>query len=1042
MASFDVAGQRACIVAFLALAQGLASHALDPAKSIDQYVHTAWTTEDGLPQNSVNDILQTRDGYLWIATFGGLARFDGVRFTIFDAGSSPGLDSNRLTALYEDHAGRLWIGSEDGLVSYATGSPPVFTTITSPADRQPGSVHQIAEDDDGSLLIAATNSLWRLRGLESGWKSLLPSELPGQAVGLGRDSQGRLLIGGAGSLTRRDEKGRFTVFDLNNHQPPLHWFHTFIPHPEGGLWVGTSSGLARWQRDTLQPVFLRSTPGAFTRGDLVVDRDGNFWVTVAGDLHRLTGDRISTLELDGRVRVLYEDNEGNLWIGSDGGGLYRLHDGAFTSFGAAHGFSDAGVLPILETTTGEIWLGTRCDGFFRFREQQFSRVDLPHYFDCSSALLEDTKNRIWLGGNGLAIWQNEAAEIVWSTDDHLTSNDGLASNSVWALYEDRQGTIWAGLLGDGLVQLNDTELVQAYTMAHGLVDNDVRFLTEDHAGNLWIGTRHGLSRMTGRGSEAEFTNFTQTNGLPHGFVREILEDPSRNGLWLGTYGGGLAWLDTQNHHLTVLSSRSGLPENIASRILDDDNGYLWLAGNRGITRLKRADAEEYVRGHRQQVLGTLYGKADGMASAETNGGGQPAGWKTSTGQLWFPTIRGVTVVDPTRLRPETIPPVHIERVLINQEEQLLAQKLLAGPGRNQLEVHYTGLQYALAKEVRFRFRLLGLDDQWQEVGGRRTAYLAPVPPGKYVFEVSATAYEGGEWSQPASFKIEFEPHIWQTKWLQTLLLFLVALIAGSRLRAFLKRERALKAEVERRKKIEAEKQKAIDELENKNAEMERFVYTVSHDLKSPLFTIRGFLGMLRRDVQNDDQPSFEKDMERIENATGQMESLLNDLVQLSRAGHMKLNLQDVGLAALFDEALERTHGHIQERGVEVVLVDDLGTVRVDVDRILEVLQNLIENAVRFMGDQPQPCLEIGRTGKKDAALFYIRDNGIGIEPRYQEKIFGLFERLDSGVEGTGIGLAIARRIVQLHGGSIWVESDGVGKGSTFWITLPTRKNRT
>lgn len=249
------------------------------------------------------------------------------------------------------------------------------------------------------------------------------------------------------------------------------------------------------------------------------------------------------------------------------------------------------------------------------------------------------------------------------------------------------------------------------------------------------------------------------------------------------------------------------------------------------------------------------------------------------------------------------------------------------------------------------------------------------------------------------------------------------------------RNRRLVVEIDERRRMQAERETLIEELEAQKAELERFAYTVSHDLKSPLVTIKGFVGMLERDAASGRTERLRSDIDRIKKAADRMAQLLEDLLELSRIGRQVNPPQDVSLTELACEAAEIVLGQIRERAVDVVIEEAMPVVQGDRVRLLEVFQNLIDNAVKFIGSQPEPRIEVGAQENADETVYFVRDNGVGIDPQYCEQVFGLFERLDADAKGTGIGLAIAKRIVEVHAGRIWVESEGTGQGSTFYFTL-------
>jgi signal transduction histidine kinase len=252
----------------------------------------------------------------------------------------------------------------------------------------------------------------------------------------------------------------------------------------------------------------------------------------------------------------------------------------------------------------------------------------------------------------------------------------------------------------------------------------------------------------------------------------------------------------------------------------------------------------------------------------------------------------------------------------------------------------------------------------------------------------------------------------------------------------LKYQVELEAKVQELAVRQQERETLIEELEAKNAELERFTYTVSHDLKSPLITIRGFLGFLQEDATAGDAQRMRRDIAHITTATDKMQWLLNDLLELSRIGRLMNPPEEIHFEEIVREALETVSGRLNAQKVRVKIAADRHLLHGDRQRLREVFENLLDNAIKYLSSQPAPEITIGIRSAGGEAIYYVKDNGIGLAPQYQEKIFGLFEKLDPAVEGTGVGLAIVKRIIEVHGGRIWVESKGIGCGSTFCFTLP------
>ena len=1010
-----------------------------PAKRITQLVFDAWQIDDGLPSNYVWDILQTSDGYLWLATGGGgLSRFDGVRFQTFDQENTPVFVIDDFGSLAEGPDGSLWAGSRGGgLYRYRDGRFRAYDT----ASPMGNDVRTLYFDREGSLWVGTLGGLYRLHQGELSSVGT-PEPLAGAHVrAFHQDGSGDLWIG-------TQDRGLFLYRDGEirsvRTEPKLSSQRITAVHGDrqGRLWIGTEAGLNRIAGGRVMAYTQREGLADDYVSDLLEDRDGDLWIATNRGLNRLTGDRFEAFRkedglTDGRLLSLSEDREGNLWVGSYAGGLGRFKDGPITAFTVEEGLSSNRIRSLFGDREGRLWIGMIEGGIDRFGTDGAAAAFVPpEVFPSTAAwsILEDGAGTLWVGTND-GLLRYSGADL-----QRYTTRQGLSDDRIRIVYEDPEepGTLWLGTFGNGVDRFRDGA-VTAYGVSAGLSHGNVRWIHRDRGGALWVGTESGLNRL----ENGRFTVYTTDNGLSSNAMRSVHEDADGT-LWLGTRGGGL--MRYREGEFAAYSTGDGLPFNDVWFILEDDHGNLWLSCDEGIARVNKLDLEAYDDGRLQSVPARAYGVADGMKVVECNGAGFPSGWKMADGSLWFPTMAGVVRLDPTLQRGDP-PPVYVDSFLANQVPVDAGSEVVLPPGHGDLEFRYTALDLSYPERVRFRYRLVGYDSDWFDAGARRVAFYTNIPPGAYEFRVLAGGDEVDWHETEAAVSFTLAPHFYQTWWFAGLsaLLALAACYGGFRFatRAIHRRNRRLLQEIEKRKEAQAEREEFVEELETKNAELERFTYTVSHDLKSPLVTIKGFLGLLRRDLAAVGEDSgardrVEHDLQRIEAAADRMRRLLEELLELSRVGRLVNPEEHVSLSVLAQEAAELVSGASQASGVEVEVAADLPVVFVDRTRLVEVFQNLLENAVRFMGDQSSPRIEVGeRPATSDQVCCLVRDNGEGIDPRYHDKIFGLFERLSpESSEGTGIGLALVKRIVEFHGGRVWVESEGPGHGSTFCFTLP------
>ncbi|MEJ7578247.1 MAG: two-component regulator propeller domain-containing protein [Pyrinomonadaceae bacterium] len=785
-------------LAFLCLAHP--ASALDPGKTITQYMHDVWTTEEGLPQNSVVAITQTRDGYLWFGSSEeGLARFDGVTFTLFNRDNTKGMSSNNMSALFEDNEGALWVGtSAAGLLRMKDGE---FTAFTREAGLAADVITSIAQEKDGSLLVGTSAGLSRFRDGRFSTiarKDRLPDDVVMNVLRDRRDESIWVATRGGLAHLKDDQIKTYTTRDGLSHDQVTR----IHQDRSGGLWLGTMKGLTYFKDNN----FIRYGAGEGLVGEVVIaireDADGNVWIgTSEGGLQRFRDGKFTIFApadapaKNNAVVAIYEDREGSLWFGTPSDGLHRLRDAKFTAYTPADGLSDDFIKTFYETRNGDFLIGTR-KGLDQFKDGKFSRFPVPGALPANFifALLEDRQGRLWTGTtNGFSVLEGGKLR-------NYTTYNGLSYSTVSAFYEDHAGDLWFGLAG-GLGRLSGED-VTGYGKSKGFAGSLVLALHGDREGNLWIGSYYGgLSRFR----DGEFTNYGAQEGVPSKSVASIYED--REGtLWIGTFDSGLIRL--RDGKFTIFTQKDGLYDSKVFGVTEDDAGNFWMSSNKGIFRAPRHEFEEFAEGKRSRINCVAYGTADGMKNRECNGGG----YRARDGRIWFPTVKGAVVIDPSRVEiNEVPPPVHIESVTADSEVANTGGRAEFAPGKARFEFHYAGLSFVAPERVHYKYKLEGLDRDWTDAGARRTAYYTNIPPGDYKFRVIAANNDGVWNEQGAAFDFRLRPYFYQTRWFYLLCVLLLASLA---LGAYLLRVARLKRQRRRLVgMVEERTQQLIEEKE-------------------------------------------------------------------------------------------------------------------------------------------------------------------------------------------------------------------------------------
>ncbi|MFZ4479328.1 MAG: ligand-binding sensor domain-containing diguanylate cyclase [Rhodoferax sp.] len=794
-----------CCLLWMALmfAPARAMGPADPKKALTQYKIDAWHMEQGLPLNTVQSLLQTRDGYLWVATAAGLSRFDGVRFTAYESPLVPELSAQPVFGLMEDAQQNLWIGHSKGAAIYRNERFQVAISAEVTAGRR---VWAFAQAGDGAVWAATENGLVRW---DKGVTKVYQQEdgLPTNRLrSLVFDREGTLWIGTTGGGLVSFAAGRFQVLNLANGFPHLE-VRSVLADPGGGVWAATAGG-----------------------GLVHVDQGKITTYTVADGLPT---DQLTTLA---------RDQQGALWIGTWGAGISRMSAGRFTSISTAGGLAGDQIWSIQIDREGSVWIGTWTGGLNRLRNRAFAAFGMPEGLsgDNIRSVLHARHGVTWVSTAGGGLNRIEGDRIT-----AIRKKDGLPTDEISSLLEDRDGSLWIGTYTAGVARLRHGK-IETFGVAQGLPNAEIRALFQDGKGTLWVGTRAGLARFTGQGfapvrepgaplegvlailedrsatlwfgttgqglvryRNARFETLTMADGLVSNWIMALYEDASSS-LWIGSNGQGMNRL--RDGRLSAIRPADGLWDGVAQAILEDRSANLWITCNRGFYRVSRADLDAFVDGRIRKVSSSGFGPGDALRSTTFAGGHQPAGAIDAKGQLWLPSQKGLVIVDPLDLPGSGEPPaVRLESVVVEGVSAAADSGVILPPGSLPLSIRYTAMTLNNADRVRFRYQMEGITHDWVDAGRSREASFPALPHGSYRFRVAAST-DATHWSEASdALLVTVSPYFYQTPWFIAFA-FLAALAAVAALFRFRTHHlRARNVEMERLVKERTEELRLANE---------------------------------------------------------------------------------------------------------------------------------------------------------------------------------------------------------------------------------------
>lgn len=714
-----------------------------PATDGSHHLIKAWMIEDGLPQNSITAIHQARNGYLWLGTPLGVIRFNGTTFPIHNIWNTRELKNNHILTLYDDPNGRLWVGTDGGGISLFQDNR--WRLFKANSELLSQRVQKIFQDSAGILWFGTSRGLHRLEN-----RKIIPIPLgrsdphpPVKAIC--EDSAGNLWVGTEKGLVvkQRARPGHGPRFRPLNGEP----VSALCATGREDIWIGTEKGLKRFSDNRITIPFPRE-PGLASVS----------------------------------ITALFHDNNGNLWVGTYGEGLYQIKDGKPIHFSTASGMSDNFIQTITQDREENLWVGTFTGGLIRLKPRVITTLDtdegLPE--NTITCVMQDPEGILWIGTRhrGLCRFKNRKLETIYSTEN------GLASNRINTLFQTKSGETWVGTEKGGLSRISN-DRIKTYTTSQGMRSNTVKAICQDHSGILWIGTPNGLNGFINE-------TFITREELDGYAISTIFED-SRNRLWVGSRRGlslikpetithvaanregahydvlgifesgaqpGVIWIGTngvgllrlENGKITHYTEENGLYSNFVFSLTQtgkEGQAFLWMSCYKGIFRVSLDDLNRFARGETGTITSTFFNESDGMTSSECVARVQPAIWKTVDETIYVPTIKGLAV-----LRPEAIAkgkqkiPVIIEDVIIDNQSYLNQKNPRITSGKRMFEFYFAALNYTSPRNTQFRYKLEGFENRWTTLMGNEkpTALYFNLSPGNYRFRVIACNYQG-QWNR-------------------------------------------------------------------------------------------------------------------------------------------------------------------------------------------------------------------------------------------------------------------------------------------------------
>jgi len=979
------------------------------SSSIHELAMDRWTSDDGLITNKIVDIKQSYDGYIWLTTYDGILRFDGIDFEVFNTENTLALTQNTHYQILETADSTLWFVSRgQGLLTYKNGEFSKYN----PKNEIPTSLRSVFFDSNESFWAASYDSLYRQKS-----QTLEKISFEGitftSILCMAQDDAGNMYFGTDGNGIIKYENGKINVFTKADGLVS----DVIISITKGfnnDIIAGTF-----WGAFIIRGKEVLKIP--FTEGarinDIYIDEDQNMFFGTDLGLYRineregiyeklLEGEKLSTRE----VNTIAMDHEGNLWLGMEKGGLILLKVGKLTSLTSYNGLSISRTNVIQERTPSEFWIGSDNGHIDIFDTKTNSVRPLKFKSDIANRGVRDIlfdKEDVWVASyKGLL-------KITKNEEINYTESDGLSSRLIRRIIKDQEGNLLVATRSGGLNKISPNGKIEIFDKTRGLKSNYILSMLETKEG-LHVGTnRGGISIIH---DDGEIENIDDYGEHIVDVVNFNIRLDHKDRLWVATSNGLFLMQNKKLRHITFDSS---VNTRAFFDVLDDGIGNFWMSTSKGLIQLLEKDLTDFIDNKTSIVKHVLYGNKDGLPSSECTAATRML--LDSENKLWIPTNNGVGILDYENMRLNNMAPqTYITKLVVDNTTYNTnsTSSINISPGHVRYTIGFTALSFVAPREVQFLYQLEGIDQNWNTADGtQREIQYTNLPAGTHTFRVKAANNDGIWNEEEAKLIFTVEPFIYQTLWfyLVLILLFIIGFILIYKWRV---------NEITHRNV----------ELKKLNNELDSFVYSTSHDLRAPLASMLGLLNLAK--MENDPNQKNEY-MKLMESSVKKLDNFISDIINYSRNSRLQVEDKKFNIKELVEEVfMDLKYSDADDKITKSININGSAEVKSDSRRIKIILNNLISNALKYNDVNKEICLlDITIAHDLENLSIVVEDNGIGIEPNQIDKIFKMFYRATESSKGSGIGLYIVKETVTKLRGTVSIDSI-LGKGAKFEVMIP------